>query len=350
MSNDRDDSRNGFKNSRIDLSQLGDDTWNKPMGRNSTTPGPRRKPGTTGSLPAVQRTHLDELFESRVRAAAARRSVKQSRGQNRVWMFAGGLFLASVGGVAAAYYLVGPPMAMTAYSTEGADYQAAQTSSLEVDENIAGTSSHFQGVPVLATVPDKSADDVADVTAAAQPAADEQLAAEVVSRDPVAPPSTGEAVAANTAPVANQTAEPQQEQLTAVEPPAAQAEPEPVTAQPEAERMVQIVPTAVSDEVKTRTNVNASQEADASGASDGQWLALPPENKPAAQPVVTAAAKQQSNETKPVDGPVKSQQELFKAFQAYLKSTGHTTTGDRKDQEALFDKFMSWSVEALKDN
>lgn len=348
MSNNRDDSRNGFKNSRIDLSQLGDDTWSKPMGRHAAAAGPRRKPGTTASLPATQRTHLDELFESRVRAAAARRSVKQSRGQNRVWMFAGGLFLASVGGVAAAYYLVGPPVAMTADSTYGADYQAAQTSSLEVDDSIAGTSSHFQGKPVLATVPSSPTEDVPDVPVAAQAAADSPPASELVARDPVAPQPAEQTAAADAADVPVEPKEPEQKQLAATEPPVVAA-PEPVKVEPEVERMVRIVPTAVSDEVKTRTNVNASKDA---GASDGQWLAVPSADKPAAaaSPVATAAATQQSGETKPAVENVKSQEELFKAFQAYLKSRGHAATGDDENQEALFDKFMLWSVEALKEN
>jgi len=351
MSNDRDDSRNGFKNSRIDLSQLGDDTWSKPVRRHAAAPGPRRKPGATASLPAMQRTHLDELFESRVRAAAARRTVKQSRRQNRVWMFAGGLFLASVGGVAAAYYLVGPPMATTAQVMEGADYQAAQTSSLEADQNIAGTSSHFQGKPVLAAAPGTPTDDDPEVSVAAQPAADNSAASDVATRDLVAPPAAGQVLAADPVDVLDAPKQAEQQPMAVTEAPVTEEPEQPVSAQPEAERMVRIVPTAVSDEVKTKTNVNASKDADASGASDGQWLALPSaEKQPAASPVVTAAATRQSNETKPADGPVKSQQELFEAFQVYLKSTGQTATGNAEDQEALFDKFMSWSVEALKDN
>lgn len=350
MSNNKNDGRNGFKSSRIDLSQLGDDTWNKPVGRRPVSPGPRRRQTQTTPIAPHQRTHLDELFESRVKAAAARRSVKQSRGQNRVWMFAGGLFLASVGGVAAAYYLVGPPMAATAYTTDGADYQAAQTSSLEVDANIAGTSSHFQGVPVPASVTAEPEDDVAAaVVAAPPPPADNVSDQDALVRAPVAAAPETQAEAAEPALVVNEPSLPAPEEVAATPQPAADTT-QPAEAVPVEERLVHIVPTSVSDEIKTKTNVNTAQSADVSGGSDGQWVALPPEQKPAAPSVVTAAATQQSNETKPVDGPVKTQQELFEAFQAYLKSSGHTATGDQDNQEALFNKFMRWSVEAPKEN
>lgn len=349
MSNNKNDGRNGFKSSRIDLSQLGDDTWNKPMGRNPVSPGPRRRTAQSAPIAPDQRTHLDDLFESRVKAAAARRSVKQSRGQNRVWMFAGGLFLASVGGVAAAYYLVGPPMAATAYSTDGADYQAAQTSSLEVDGNIAGTSSHFQGVPVQASVTAEPEDDVTQVAVTAPASADKQFDEETLVGAPVAAPSDTQVETAEPVLVVNEPPQPKQADPTAAEPETADAT-QPAEAPAEKERMVHIVPTSVSDEVKTKTNVNASQSAGRSESAVGQWVALPPETKPAAPSLVTAAATQQSNETKPVNGPVKTQQELFEAFQAYLKSSGHRATGDQENQEALFNKFMRWSVEAPKEN
>ena len=352
MSKNAGDSRNGFKNSRIDLSQLGDDSWSKPMGRKPGMAGPRRRPGATASVPAPQRTHLDELFESRVRAAAARRSVKQSRGQGRVWMFAGGLFVASVSGVAAAYYLVGPPMAMTAQGPEVAGYQAAQTSSLQAEGNIAQTSSHFQGTPVLITAPEKPADDGAATAAAVQTSSAEEQADTVnEARDPVAPPSTEPVVAADATGSTDEAPQPEQEEVAAMAPPEAEdslpaaAEPE-----PEPETLVQILPTAVSDELKPKTNVNATKAADAAAGSDGPWLAVPSPDKPAAQPVVTAAASQQSDEAKPAGEAVKSQEELFKAFQAYLKTSGHRATGNDENQQELFDKFMRWSVEARKSN
>lgn len=319
------------------------------MGRKPVSPGPRRKPAQAVSIAPDQRTHLDELFESRVKAAAARRSVKQSGGQNRVWMFAGGLFLASVGGVAAAYYLVGPPMAMTAYNTDGSDYQVAQTSSLEVDGNIAGTSSHFQAVPVSASMPAEPDDDVSQAVVMAPASADTRSDPDALAGDPVALPTAVQAEAEEAVVVANKPPQPKQEELVVAEPPVAAAT-QPVPALPEKERMVRIVPTSVSDEIKIRTNVNASQAADVSGGSDGQWVALPPKKNPAAASIVTAAATQQSNGAKQIDEPVKTQQELFEAFQAYLKSSGHSATGDQENQEALFNKFMLWSVEAPKGN
>jgi hypothetical protein len=346
MSNNADDNRNGFKNSRIDLSQLGDDGWNKPLTGSPATPGPRRKPTAIATPNAgSRRTHLDDLFESRVHAATARRAVKQNKGQNRVWLFAGGLFLASVGGIAAAYYLVGPPMAMSAYSTDEVLYQAEQTSSLEVDSNIAGTSSHFQGVTVSATMPDSTSGS----SVMAEPSANSQSDTDTVTRDPVAPPVSAQPAAADTIAAQGEVAEPQQNDVAAVDVPA-DAAPPTMTAQPETERMVRIVPTAVSEEVETRTNVNTAAAPAASDATSGQWIAVPAETKPAAPSMVTAAAPQQPDASDPIVDPVKTQQELFKAFQDYLESTGHKVAGNSQSQEELFNKFIRWSMEAPKDN
>ncbi|MEO1160430.1 MAG: hypothetical protein AAFW74_08215 [Pseudomonadota bacterium] len=355
MSNNTNDNRSGFKNSRIDLSQLGDDTWNKPLAGDPGKPGPRRKPAAAGQTAASRRANLDDVFESRVHAATTRRAVKQNSGQNRVWLFAGGLFLASVGGVAAAYYLVGPPMAISAYNTNGTEAQAAQTSSLEVDGNAAGTSSHFQGVPVSASASSETPDYSSASSVMVQPPADAQSGAETpsgtdtVTRTPVAPPIFEQPAPADTIAVKVETTETLQDELAAVEPPAAPV-PEAEAAQTESERMVHIVPTAVSEEVETKTNVNAAKVPAASDAENGQWVALPPEAKTAGPSVVTAAASQQPDETAPVADQVKSQQELFKAFQQYLESSGHTVTGNNQGQEELFNKFIRWSVEAPKKN
>lgn len=349
MSNNTDDNRNGFKNSRIDLSQLGDDSWNKPFAGNPATPGPRKRATATAPVAGGRRTNLDDVFESRVHAATARRTVKQNRGQNRVWLFAGGLFLASVGGIAAAYYLVGPPMAMSSYGTNGAGYQAAQTSSLEVEGNVVGTSSHFQGVPVSATMPSETPDYTSGASVMAQPAAGDQPDTGIATRDPVALTLSGQPTATDAIAVTIQTSESQQNEVAAIEPPADAAS-QTVTAQPETQRMVRVVPTAVSKELQTKTNVNAAKAPSTPDASAGQWVALPAETKPAVPPQVTAAASQQSGESDPAAGPVKTQQELFKAFQDYLESSGHTSTGNDQDQEALFNKFIRWSVEAPKGN
>ncbi|WP_337660444.1 hypothetical protein [Anderseniella sp. Alg231-50] len=350
MSNNTDDNRSGFKNSRIDLSQLGDDNWNKPLAHNPATPGPRRKPGTASS----RRANLDDVFESRVHAATTRRAVKQNSGQNRVWLFASGLFLASVGGIAAAYYLVGPPMAMTAYNTDEAGYEASQTSSLEVDGSVEGTSSHFQGVPVSASVSSETPDYSSATSVMVQPPAgtqtlDTQTETETAARSPVAPPVSEQPAPADTTAVKVETTDTPQDDVAAVEPAAAPVS-EKDAVKAETERMVRIVPTAVSEELETKTNVNAAKTPAVSEAETGQWVALPTETKPAAPSVVTAAASQQSGETKPFIDPVKSQQELFEAFQEYLESSGHTVTGKNQDQEELFNKFIRWSVEAPKGN
>lgn len=364
MSNNENDTRNGFKNSRIDLSQLGDDNWNKPLSGSPSTSGPRRKAPALAANAGSRGRHLDELFESRVHAATARRAAKQKKGESGVWLFAGGLFLASVSGIAAAYYLVGPPMAMTAYGTDyetnATGYEAAQTSSLESDSNIAGTSSHFQGVPVSVTLPGTITEDESAVPVIAQPPAVNLPATEpvidIVSRDPVAPPATEPAVAEEVAAAEevvaadDKPAQPQQDEVAAVEAPVETAPETTEAAQTESERMVRIVPTAVSEEVETKTNVNTAKTPPAADASDGQWVAVPAETKPAAPSDVTAAAAQQSGETKPMADPVKSQQELFKEFQEYLESSGHTAVGDNEGQKELFNKFIRWSVEAPKSN
>lgn len=350
MSNNANDTRSGFKNSRIDLSQLGDDNWNKPLGGNPASPGPRRKALALSPKAASRGRHLDDLFESRVHAATARRAAKQKKGESGVWLFAGGLFVASVSGIAAAYYLVGPPMAMTAYGTDATGYQAAQTSSLEADSNIAGTSSHFQGVPVSVTMPASTTENTSAAPVMAQPPVeiqpDTDPVAETVARDPVAPPVTTEPVAADEVVAADdQPAQPQQNDVAAVETPV-DAVPKAEVVQTESERLVRIVPTAVSEEIETRTNVNTAKTPPAPAE---QWVAVPAETKPAA-PTEVAAAAQQSDETKPVAGPAKSQQELFKEFQQYLESSGHTAVGDSEGQKELFNKFIRWSVEAPKKN
>jgi hypothetical protein len=345
MSNNTNETRNGFKNSRIDLSQLGDDNWNKPLNGNPATPGPRRKASALTASAASRGRHLDDLFESRVHAATARRAAKQKNGENGVWLFAGGLFLASVSGIAAAYYLVGPPMAMSAYGPEGTGYQAAQTSPLAGDGNIAGTSSHFQGVPVSVTMPGSTTENASGVPVMAQPPAGVQSDTDIVARDPVNPPVSMQSVAEEVVAADNQPAQPQQNAAAAVEAPVDIA-PKAEAAQTESERMVRIVPTAVSEEIETKTNVN---KAKTPPAPAGQWVAVPAETKPAA-PAEVAAAAQQSGETKPVSGPAKSQQELFKEFQEYLVSSGHTAVGDNESQKELFNKFIRWSMEAPKSN
>jgi hypothetical protein len=349
MSNNANETRNGFKNSRIDLSQLGDDNWNKPLSGNPATPGPRRKAPALTTSAGSRGRHLDELFESRVHAATARRAAKQKKGESGVWLFAGGLFVASVSGIAAAYYLVGPPMAMSVYGPDVAGYQATQTSSLEGDSNIAGTSSHFQGVPVSVTMPGSTTENTPGASVMAQPSAGIQsdTVTDTVARDPVAPPVSTEPVAAEEVVAAdNQPAQPQQNDVAAVEAPVDMAPKATEAAQTENERMVRIVPTAVSKEIETKTNVNTVKTPPAPA---GQWVAVPAETKPAA-PSEVAAAAQQSGETKAVAGPVKSQQELFKEFQEYLESSGHTAVGDNEGQKELFNKFIRWSVEAPKAN
>lgn len=350
MSNNTNDTRNGFKNSRIDLSQLGDDNWNKPLSGNSATPGPRRKAPALTTSAGSRGRHLDELFESRVHAATARRAAKQKKGESGVWLFAGGLFLASVSGIAAAYYLVGPPMAMSAYGPDVTGYQATQTSSLESDSNIAGTSSHFQGVPVSVTMPGNTTEITSEAPILAQPSAgiqsDSTPVTDTVARDPVAPPVLTEPVAAEEVAAAdNQPAQPQQNDVAAVEAPVDIVPKTTEAAQAENERMVRIVPTAVSEEIATKTNVNTAKVPDPSA---GQWVAVPAETKPTAPSEVAAA--QQSGEIEPVAVPVKSQQELFKEFQEYLESSGHTAVGDDEGQKELFNKFIRWSVEAPKAN
>lgn len=308
-----------------------------------------------------RRTKLDDLFETRVHAATGRRAAKQNKGHNRVLLFAGGLFLASVGGIAAAYYLVGPPMALSSYNTDAAGLTSGQPSSLEVDSNTVGTSSHFiQGIPASTKMSGNATDYLPGAPAMVQPpAAYDQTDTVSVTRDPVAP-SIAEQPVANAVPAQSKSAEPQQNDVTAVitEEPAdtlaktvvAQPETE-RAAQPETERMVRIVPTAVSEEVETKTNVNASKAPATSGGSAGQWVALPAETRPAAPSAVTAAAPQKSSPSDPVVGDsVKTQQELFKAFQTYLESSGHTVTGDNQGQEELFNKFIRWSMEAPKEN
>ncbi len=221
----------------------------------------------------------------------------------------------------------------------------AQTSSPENDNNIVGTSSHFQGVPVSATMPGSTADYTSGATVMAQSPANSQSDTDTVTRDPVAPSISRQPAAADATTAESQAADTSQNDVAAIEIPA-NASPQAVAAQPETERMVRIVPTAVSEEVETRTNVNTAKAPAASDATSGQWVALPAETKPAAPSVVTAAAPQQSG----VSDPVKTQQELFKAFQEYLESSGHTATGNEESQEALFNKFIRWSVEAQKEN
>ncbi len=366
MSSNADDNRSGFKNSRIDLSQLGDDGWSRPLSGIPANPGPRRKVTAATASAASRGKHLDELFESRVHAATARRAVKQNRGQNRVWLFAGGLFMASVGGIAAAYYLVGPPMAMSAQGTSGVEYQAAQTSSLEVDSSVAATSSHFQGVPVSATMPGSTTDYSSETPVMVLPPADVQVEAadkpvapavseHFAATEPVAAvPATTETEATVTDAAEIPIADQRQLEATAVESPEDttidQAQVAETAQSAETERMVRIEPTAVSEEIETKTNVNTATKPAAPGATGGQWVALPTEPAPAASPIETAAAEQQSGETGPVAGPAKSQQELFKEFQAYLEITGHKTSGNNEGQQELFNKFIRWSVEAPKGN
>jgi len=108
---------------------------------------------------------------------------------------------------------------------------------------------------------------------------------------------------------------------------------------------VQIVPAAVSGEVETKTNVNVSTDPSVPRKTIGQWLAVPADTGLATPSTVTAAAAQQSTRAMPADGAIKTQEELFESFQAYLESTGHAGTINHPGRKALFNKFIRWSVE-----
>lgn len=353
MSNNANDSGNGFKNSRIDLSQLGDDNWNKPFTGKPAAPGmPKRR---AAKIPGKsdQPASLDELFESRVHAATAERAVNQNRGQSRIWLFAGGLFLASLGGIAAAYYLVGPPMALSTYGSGVAGTGKVETASLLVENNVVHqTSSHFQGITIAATAPvsppmasNGSATSSSDVSLVVPPLAGIQPRSETVLPQPVAPELPAQQAEVATIALSEQKSETDQNVEGASEP-TLDASSEPKAVEPADERMVHIVPTAVSGEPETKTNVNVSKLPAVPKKTIGQWLAVPAETEQAAPSTVMAAASQQSTKAKPEDGPVKTQQELFKSFQAYLESTGHAGTINHPGQKALFNKFIRWSVEA----
>jgi len=288
-----------------------------------------------------------------VHAATAGRAVKQNRGQSRIWLFGGGLFLASLGGIAAAYYLVGPPIATSAYGPGVAGTGKLETSSLLIENNAAiQTSAIFEKGTTAATVP-------ASITVVASdpsrgnphgpsvvlPPVDIQVTSETVMQEPVAPdlPAQKPVVAA----VASSEQQSESDQnFEAAGESAHESSSEPGKGDTVNERMVHIVPTAVSGEVETRTNVNVSKTPTTPRKTIGQWLSVPAEIELATPPTITAAASQQSTEAKPADRPVKTQQELFKSFQAYLESTGNAETIDHAGQKALFNKFIRWSVEA----
>lgn len=353
MTNNANDSGNGFKNSRIDLSQLGDDNWNKSFTGKSAAPGAPKRRAAKITGESDQPASLDDLFESRVHAATAERAVNQNRGQSRIWLFAGGLFLASLGGIAAAYYLVGPPMVLSAYGPAVAGTGKVETTSLLVENNVEDkTSSHFQGVTIAATLPASAPIETngpshtsPDVSLILPPPAGIQSGSEIVVQEPVAPDLSAQQTEVATIASTDQKSETDLNIETVIEP-TLDVSSEPKTVDAANERMVHIVPTAVSGEIETKTNVNVSKVPSAPRKTIGQWLAVPADTELAAPSTVTAAASHQSTKAKPADGPDKTQQELFKSFQAYLESTGHAETIDHPGQKALFNKFIRWSVEA----
>jgi hypothetical protein len=358
MSIKSNDGGNGFKNSRIDLSQLGDDNWNKSFAGKSAAPdlSDRRRARTRGER--TQPANLEDLFESRVQAATAERAVNQNRGQSRIWLFAGGLLVASLGGIAAAYYLVGPPAATSAYEPGLAGTGKLDTASLLVDNTIEDSaSSHFQGVAIAANVSasspvesnEPSQGSSSDASLAAPPQVNLQSASETVLQKPA--PSEVSGLEVEVATPASSDKEPEIDKSVVApveQTPVLSSEPEKVAV--ESEQLVHIAPAAGSGETETKTNVNISKDPTAPRKTIGQWLAVPADTGLGGPSVVTAATSQQSTQTRPSTEPVKTQQELFRSFQAYLEITGYAETIDQPGQKALFKKFIRWSMEAPAGN
>ena len=352
MSTNANDGGNGFKNGRIDISQLGDDNWNKPFTGKPAAPGAPRRRGANISGQTGQPSGPDDLLASRVQAATARRAVNRNRGQSRIWLLAGGLVLASLGGLAAAYYLVGPPMAVSAYGPGDAGTGKLETTSLLLENNVEDrTGSHLQAVSIAATVPASTpmASGVPAQTAPETPfvlpaPAGIEPRGEIVVQEPVAPELPEQQEETETIGDGDQESETGQTIEAALEP-APEASSDSSTENSGYERLVQIVPAAVSGEVETKTNVNVSTDPSVPRKTIGQWLAVPADTGLATPSTVTAAAAQQSTRAMPADGAIKTQEELFESFQAYLESTGHAGTINHPGRKALFNKFIRWSVE-----
>ena len=343
MSNKSNDGGNGFKNSRIDLSQLGNDNWSKSFTGRSPAPGMPKSRSATVPGERNRAAKLEDLFENRVHAAIAERSVKQNRRQGRIWFFAGGLFLASLGGIAAAYYLVGPVASggdkLQRSSLLVENQEISRIQSVTVVSNVStsapvesGEQTHSSDAPILATPPSgiQTTDRIVlQETARVIGAARNVEAASVASPQQVSE--------------ADQYIEPVTEKTP-------DGSSEPKTVSQVSERMVRIVPTAVSGESETKTNVVVSKVPTVGRKTIGQWLAVPEENGLDTLSLSTAATSQQATMAKPADPPVKTQQELFKLFQAYLEREGYAETIDHPGQKALFNKFIRWSVEAPTGN
>lgn len=357
MSNNSNDGGNGFKGSRIDLSQLGNENWNdtfrsRPAGQGEAPKRASRPPGET-----EQPVSRDDLFNSRVYAATAARAIKQNRGQSRIWLFASGLFLASIGGIAAAYYLVGPPMALTTYAPEIVENGKLETTSLLAEQNVEDqTISHFRGVTIAAAAPAPPTVDASDPLPDSSEAlsrnplpVDTMPKSETEMHETITPELQTPKPGIATSPADKRTVETDPNIVPAVEP-VAEVSSEPGIEDNSTDKIVRIVPTAVTGGVETRTNVNVARTPAKPRKTIGQWLSVPADIELTQPPKVTAAASQQSTGAKPAAGAVKTRQELFKSFQAYLESTGNAETIDLPGQKALFNKFIRWSVEAPVEN
>ncbi len=319
MSSNANGTGNGSKSSRIDISQIGDDNWNKSFTAKAAAPGAPARRGANTAGQTGQPASPDALLAGRVQATAARRAVNRNRGQGRIWLLAGALLLASLGGIAAAYYLVGAPMAVSAYGPGVAGTGKLEATSLLLENNAEDrTGAHLQTVTIAATVP---ASAPAEPGGPAHTSLEKPLdlpapppgiepRGETVLQEPVAPEFPEQQEATETLADADRKSETDQAIEAAMEP-APEASSASDTANPENERLVQIVPAAQAGEAASRTNVNVSGTPPVPRKTIGQWLAVPAETGLAAPPEETAAAAQQSTRAMPASGTVKTQEELF---------------------------------------
>lgn len=294
---------------------------------------------------------LDHLFESRVQAATAESAVSQNRGQGRIWLFAGGLFLASLGGIAAAYHLVGPPAANPVSGSVVGNHEKLATASLIIETGAESEAvAQLPGLDIVTNVsasPPIGLDAPAhssDTASLATSPASMRITDETSSREaapPDLPAQKVETVDFTPDDEASQT----DPGSAAVAEPTPDVSPVKETVTGTSERMVHIVAAAVSGETEVKTNVNVSKVPGTARKSIGQWLAVPAETGLSDRTLVTAATSQQATEAKPAETPVKTQQELFRSFQAYLESTGNAAIIDQSAQKELFNKFIRWSVE-----
>lgn len=307
MTNTTDDKRSALESLRIDLPEIGDETWNDHQGSDlddsnpataSSRPGaattshespkadgPRSK--TVASAPRPNPAHQrpahgakfktrEEVFEQRMAVMAHRRAqldAHRNRQARKWFAFTGALLCIGAGGLGLFYYkTVNSWTFLSSYNLDSPAMVVEPTApaAREVTPvTVSSSSSHFQNALALITSPrveqHQTVEDVVDMPVVEQAARPHKLPAAPARPLPPVPVKQAAAMPARAKPA-----------LKAIK--------------PAANRIVRIAPTAMPAQPETIYNLNKTRPSVARNELEGELIMVPAEtveNKPPARKVAS---------------------------------------------------------------